>query len=52
MSHLTNDDRGTIASMLAHERSWKEIGEAIECDPTTISKEIKNNQIISNSSKL
>ena len=52
MSHLTNDDRGTIASMLAHERSWKDIAEAIGCDPTTISKEIKNNQIISNSSKL
>ena len=52
MLHLANDSRNTIASMFAHERSYKEIGEAIECDPTTISKEIKNNQIISNSSKL
>ena len=52
MSYLTNDNRNTIASMLAHERSWKDIAETIGCDPTAISKEIKNNQIISNSSKL
>ena len=52
MSHLTNYNRNTIASMLAHERSCKDIAEAIGCDPTTISKEIKNNQIISNPSKL
>ena len=32
----------------AHERSWKDIAEANGHDPTTISKEIKNNQIISN----
>ena len=48
MSHLTNDNRNTIASMLAHERSCKDIAEAIGCDPTKISKEIKNNKIISN----
>ena len=52
MSHLTNDNRNTIASKLAHERSCKDIDEDIGCDLTTISKEIKNNQIISNSSKL
>lgn len=52
MSHLTNDNRNTIASMLAHERSCKDIAEAIGCDPTTISKEIKKNRIISNPSKL
>ena len=34
--------------MLAHERSCKDIAEAIGCDPTKISKEIKNNKIISN----
>lgn len=52
MSHLTNDNRNTIASMLAHEKSCKDIAEAIGCDPTTISKEIKKNRIISNPSKL
>lgn len=52
MSHLTNDNRNMIASMLAHERSCKDIAEAIGCDPTTISKEIKKNRIISNPSKL
>jgi len=52
MSHLTNDNRNTIASMFAHERSCKDIAEAIGCDPTTISKEIKTNRIISNPSKL
>ena len=52
MSHLANDSRNTIASMLAHERSCKYIAKDIGCDPTTISKEIKNNQIISNPSKL
>ena len=41
MSHLTNDNRNTISSMLAHERSCKDIAEAIGCDPPTISKEIK-----------
>ena len=52
MSNLTNDNRNTIATILAHERSCKEIDEAIGCDPTTISKEINKNQIISNPSKL
>lgn len=52
MSHLTNDNRGTIASMLTHERSCKDIAEANGRNPTAKSKEIKNNQIISNSSKL
>ena len=52
MSYLTNDNRNTIASMLAHERSCKDIAEAIGCDSTTISKEIKKNRIISNPSKL
>ena len=52
MSHLTNDNRNAIASMLVHKRSCKDIAEAIRCDPTTISKEIKKNRIISNPSKL
>lgn len=41
MSHLTNDNRNIIASMLAHERSCKDIAEVIGCNPTTMSKEIK-----------
>ena len=52
MSHLTNDNRNAIASMFAHERSCKDISEAIGCDSTKISKEIKKNRIISNPSKL
>ena len=42
MSYLTNDNRNTIASMLAHERNCEDITEAIGCDPTTISKEESN----------
>lgn len=52
MPHLANDNRNAIVSMLAHERNCKDIDEAIGCDSTIISKEIKKNQIISNPSKL
>jgi len=51
MSHLTFNDRKLISSMLAHERNCKDIANAIGCDPTTISKEIKKNRIISNGAK-
>ena len=52
MSHLTNDNRNTIPLMLAHERKLQRYSEANGSNPTSISKEIKNNQIISNPSKL
>ena len=46
MSHLTFEDRKTIANMIAHKATCKEIAEKIGCDPTTISKEIKRNRIV------
>lgn len=47
MSHLTEDNRKTITSMLAHGKRCVEIANVIGCDPTTIAKEIKLNRIIS-----
>ncbi len=51
MSHLTFENRKLIASMLAHKKKCKEIAEAIGCDPTTISKEIKKHRVISKEGK-
>ena len=51
MSHLTEDDRKIISNMLAHKATCKEIAERIGCDPTTISKEIKKNRVISKEAK-
>lgn len=51
MSHLTFENRKTIASGLAHDKSCTTIAEEIGCDPTTIAKEIKKNRIISKESK-
>ena len=51
MSHLTFENRKTIASGLAHDKSCAAIAEEIGCDPTTIAKEIKKNRIISKESK-
>lgn len=51
MSHLTFENRKTIASGLAHDKSCATIAEEIGCDPTTIAKEIKKNRIISKESK-
>ena len=51
MSHLTGENRKTIASMLVRKASCKEIAEAIGCDPTTTSKEIKKNSIIPKETK-
>ena len=51
MSHLTDDDRKTISNMLAHKARCIEIARKIGCDPTTISKEIKKNRIISKEAK-
>ena len=47
MSHLTEENRKKISSMLAHGYKCCEIAEEIGCDPTTIAKEIKRNRIIS-----
>lgn len=41
MSHLTEENRKTISSMITHNNTCVDIAEAIGCDPTTIAKEIK-----------
>ena len=51
MSHLTEENRKTISNMLTHKATCKEIAERIGCDPTTISKEIKKNRVISKEAK-
>ena len=51
MSHLTGEDRKKISNMLSHGASCKDIANAIGCDPTTISKEIKKNRVISKEAK-
>ena len=52
MSHLTEDDRKKISSMIAHHCKCVEIAREIGCDPTTIAKEIKKNRIISKEAKV
>lgn len=52
MSHLTFENRKTIASGLAHDKSCAAIADEIGSDPTTIAKEIKKNRIISKESKM
>ena len=47
MSHLTEENRKTIASGIAHNITLRELANEIGCDPTTISKEVKKNRIIS-----
>lgn len=47
MSHLTEENRKTIASGIAHNMTLRELANEIGCDPTTISKEVKKNRIIS-----
>ena len=51
MSHLTLDNRKTISNMISHKAKCKDIAKAIGCDPTTISKELKKNRIISKEAK-
>ena len=52
MSHLKLEDRKKISNMLAHKRKCCEIAEAIGCDPTTISKEVKRNRVICKDAKM
>lgn len=51
MPHLTKEDRRTICSMLSHKATCREIAERIGCDPTTVSKEIEKNRIVSKEAK-
>lgn len=52
MSHLKIQDRKIIANMLAHKCKCYEIASVIECNPTTIAKEIKRNRVVSKEPKL
>lgn len=45
--HLTIDDRITISQMLKNRNSFTEIGESLNKDPSTISKEIRNHITLS-----
>lgn len=51
MSHLTEENRKTIASGIAHKMTLRELANEIGCNPTTISKEVKKNRIISKEAK-
>ena len=44
--HINFEQRKTIASGIAHKIKAKDIGELLELDPTTISKEARRNRII------
>ena len=50
--HLTFEDRKLIVSGISHGLKCNQIAQNIGCDPTSISKEIKRNRIISKPSKL
>mgnify|MGYP002858666559 CR=1 FL=1 len=43
--HLNLDGRCTLSAMLKEQRSFKEIGEELGKDPTTISKEVRNHMV-------
>ncbi|MBR0149226.1 MAG: IS30 family transposase [Lachnospiraceae bacterium] len=45
--HLNLEDRCTIATMLKNRESFRSIGTAIGKDPTTISKEVRNHLVFS-----
>lgn len=52
MNHLTIEDRKKISSGISHKQTCVSIAREIGCDPTTISKEIKRNRIISKEAQL
>ena len=43
--HITFEQRKVILSMINSKHKLKEIGEALNLDPTSISKEVKRNRI-------
>lgn len=45
-THLTFDERLSIQKLLSEQCSFKEIGQALGKDPTTISKEIKGHMLV------
>ena len=51
MSHLKEENRKTISTGIVHGLTLREIANQIGCDPTTISKEVKKNRIISKEAK-
>ena len=44
-SHLNNEDRSQIETGLINSKSFKEIGEAVGKDCTTIAKEIRSHMV-------
>ena len=51
MPHLTFENRKLISSMITQGKKCIDIAKEIGCDPTTISKEVKKNRIISKEAK-
>ena len=49
MSHFTIENRKTISRMIAHGAKCKEIAAVLGCDPTSVSKEVKRNRMITKS---
>ena len=43
--HINFEQRKTICSCIAHNFKVKDIGELLELDPTSISKEVKRNRV-------
>ena len=43
--HLTLEQRKVISSGISHENKLKQIGESLQVDPTSVSKEVKRNRI-------
>lgn len=43
--HITLEQRKVISSGIAHEYKLKDIGESLQIDPTSVSKEVKRNRI-------
>lgn len=43
--HLTLEQRKVISSGISHENKLKQIGESLQVDPTSVSKEVKRNRV-------
>ena len=43
--HITFEQRKVISSGISHEYKLREIGENLQIDPTSVSKEVKRNRI-------
>ncbi len=50
--HINFEQRKTIASGIAHQIKFKNIGELLDLDPTGISREVKRNRRMLNQLKI